>query len=61
MVGVLSPGGFDGEAAFFCEREKRFGGFFRDEGQVGVFWGEGSLVGAAEQEQCFGEGRSRGC
>ena len=25
------------------------------EGQVDVFAGEGSLVGAAEQEQCFGE------
>ena len=30
-------------------------GFFRDEGQVDVFSGEGPLVGAAEQEQCFGE------
>ena len=39
----------------FCEREERFGGFFRDEGQVDVFWGEGALVGAAEQEQCFSE------
>ena len=38
-----------------CEGEERFGGFFRDEGQVDVFSGEGSLVGAAEQEQCFGE------
>ena len=42
-------------AALFCEREERFGGFFRDEGQVDVFSGERPLVGAAEQEQCFGE------
>ena len=39
----------------FCEGEERFGGFFGDEGQVDGFWGEGLLVGAAEQEQCFGE------
>jgi hypothetical protein len=39
----------------FFEREERFSGFFRYEGQVDVFPGEGSLVGAAEQEQCFGE------
>ena len=39
----------------FCEGEERFGGFFGHEGQVDVFSGEGSLVGAAEQEQCFGE------
>ena len=48
-------GGLDGEAAFFCEREQRFGGFFRYEGQVHVFSGEGPLVRAAEQEQCFSE------
>jgi hypothetical protein len=48
-------GGLDGEAAFFCEGEKRFGGFFRYERQVDVFSGKGPLVGAAEQEQCFGE------
>jgi hypothetical protein len=48
-------GSLDGEAAFFCEREKRFGRFFRDEGEVDVFLGERPLVGAAEQEQCFGE------
>ena len=48
-------GGLDGEAAFFREREERLGGFFRDEGQVDVFAGEGPLVGAAEQEQRFGE------
>ena len=41
-------GGFDGEAAFFCEGEECFSGFFRDEGQVDVLAGEGSLVGAAE-------------
>ena len=40
---------------FFCEGEERFGGFFRYEGQVDVFSGEGPLVGAAEQEQRFGE------
>ena len=48
-------GGLDGDAALFCEGEERFGGFFGDEGQVDGFWGEGPLVGAAEQEQCFGE------
>ena len=48
-------GGLDGDAAFFCEGEERFGGFFRYEGQVDVFSGEGPLVGAAEQEQRFGE------
>ena len=42
-------------AALFCEGEERFGGFFRDEREVDVFWGERPLVGAAEQEQCFGE------
>ena len=40
---------------FFREGEERLGGFFRDEGQVDVFSGEGPLVGAAEQEQRFGE------
>ena len=39
----------------FGEGEERFGGFFRDEGQVDVLSGEGSLVGAAEQQQCLGE------
>jgi hypothetical protein len=48
-------GDFDGEAAFFCERDERFGSFFGYEGEVEGFWGEGPLVGAAEQEQCFGE------
>ena len=43
------------DAAFLCEGEERFGGFFRDQGQVDVLSGEGPLVGAAEQEQCFGE------
>ena len=55
MVGVDVAGGLDGDAAFFCEGEERLGGFFRDEGQVDVFSGEGPLVGAAEQEQRFGE------
>ena len=55
MVGVDVPGGLDGDAVLFGEGEERFGGFFRDEGQVDVFSGEGSLVGAAEQEQCLGE------
>src|SRR5262249_21805129 len=48
-------GGFDGGAALFCEGEERLGGFFGDEGEVDVFCGEGSSVGAAEQEQCLGE------
>jgi hypothetical protein len=38
-----------------CERQERFGGFFGYERQVDVFWDEGPLVGAAEQEQGFGE------
>ncbi len=33
----------------FAEGEERFGGVFGDEGEVDGFWGEGSLVGAAEQ------------
>ena len=45
----------DGESAFLCEGEERFGGFLRDEGEVDVFSGEGSLVATAEQEQCFSE------
>src|SRR5207247_5782164 len=53
--GGLVAGGLDGEAAFFCEGEECFGGFFGYEGQVDVFSGEGPLIGAAEQEQCFGE------
>ena len=36
-------------------RKESFGGFFRYEGQVDGFSDEGSLVGAAEQEQSFGE------
>ncbi len=55
MVGVDVAGGLDGDAALLCEGEERFGGFFRDEGQVDVLSGEGPLVGAAEQEQRFGE------
>src|SRR5256885_13724994 len=39
----------------FCEREEGFVGFFRYEGEVDVFWGEGPLVGTAQLEQCFGE------
>ena len=39
----------------FCEGEERLGGFFGYEGQVDVLSGEGPLVGAAEQEQRFGE------
>ena len=39
----------------FCEGEERLGGFLGDEGQVDVFSDEGPLVGAAEQEQRFGE------
>ena len=48
-------GGFDREATLFCERKERFSGFLRYQGQVDLFSGEGPLVGAAEQEQCFGE------
>jgi hypothetical protein len=53
--GACGAGGFDGEAAFFREGEESFGGFFCNEGKVDAFSGEGSLVGAAEQEQCFDE------
>ena len=55
MVGVMSPAVSMVTPLLFCEGEERFGGFFRDEGQVDVFSGEGPLVGAAEQEQCFSE------
>ncbi len=48
-------GGLDREAAPFCQGEERFSGFFRDEGQVDVLSRERPLVGAAEQEQRFGE------
>src|ERR687898_577045 len=48
LWGELLAGGFDGEAASFCEGEECFGGFFGYEGQVDVVSGEGSLVGAAE-------------
>ena len=40
---------------FSAKGKERFSGFFGYEGQVDGFWGEGPLVGAAEQEQCFGE------
>ena len=33
-------GGLDRGAACFCEREERFGGFFRNEGQVDALSGE---------------------
>jgi hypothetical protein len=39
----------------FCEGEERLGGLFRNEGEIDLLSGEGSSVGAAEQEQCFGE------
>jgi hypothetical protein len=39
----------------FCERDERFGGFFCHERQVDFFSRERPLLGAAEQEQCFGE------
>ena len=39
----------------FGEGEERFSGFFRYEGEGHVFSGEGPLLGAAEQQQCFGE------
>ena len=55
MVGVVSPEVSIVAPRLLCEGEERFGGFFREEGEVDVFPGEGSLVGAAEQEQCFGE------
>jgi hypothetical protein len=42
-------------AALVCEGDERFSRFFRYEGQVDVFSGEGPPVGAAEQQQCFGE------
>ena len=48
-------GGLDREPASFGKGEERFGGFFRYERKVDGFSGEGPLVGAAEQEQRFGE------
>ena len=55
MAGVVSPEVSMVKTAFFGEGEGVSGGFFRYEGQVDVFLGEGPLVGAAEQEHCFGE------
>ena len=49
------PGCLDGDAAPLGERQERLGGLLREEGQVDVLSGEGSLVGAAEQEQRLGE------
>ncbi len=40
---------------FGGEEEERFGGLFCEEGQIDLFSGEDLLIGAAEQEQCFGE------
>ena len=40
---------------FSARGRERFSGFFGYEGQVGVISGEGPLVGAAKQEECFGE------
>jgi hypothetical protein len=48
-------GRFNGDAAHFCDREERLGGFFGYERQVEVFSGEGALLGAAEQEKSFSE------
>ena len=39
----------------FCQGKECLGGFLRHEGQVDVCWGEGLLVGPAQQEQCLGE------
>jgi hypothetical protein len=50
MVGVNVAGGLDGDATLVCEGQERLGGFFCCQGQVDVLSGEGSLVGAAEQE-----------
>ena len=55
MVGVASPEVSMVTPRFSAKREERFGGFLGDEGQVDVFSDEGPLVGAAEQEQRFGE------
>ena len=53
--GCRVAGGLDGDAAFLGEGKERLGGLFRDERQVDLLAGEGSLVGAAEHEQRFGE------
>ncbi len=50
MVSVMSPEVSIGDAVSFGEGEEYLGGFFGYEGQVDGFWGEGLLVGAAEQE-----------
>jgi hypothetical protein len=55
QVGVSSPEVSMLTPTFLCEREEGFRGRFCGEGHVNVFWGEGALVGAAEQEQGFGE------
>ena len=41
-------GGLDDDALLLGERQERFGGLFRQEGQVDLFSGEGPLVGAAK-------------
>ena len=48
-------GGLDRDAALLREGQERLGRLFRDEGQVDALPRERPLVGAAEQEQCFGE------
>ncbi len=53
--GRHAAGGLDGEAASLREGEERFARFLRDQGQLDVLAGEGPPIGAAEQEQCFGE------
>ncbi len=45
--------GLDREAAFLGEGEERLGRLLGDEGQVDLVSPEGSLVGAAQQEQCL--------
>ena len=55
MVGLTSPEVSIVSAAFFREGEQRLGGFLRDEGEVDVLSRERPPVGAAEQEQRFGE------
>jgi hypothetical protein len=53
--GTHIAGGFDRDAPFFRQGEKRFSGFLGYQGEVDAFSGEGSLVGATEQEHRFSE------
>ena len=54
-VGAMSPAVDDGDAARFCEGEERLRRLLGDERQVDPFSREGALIGAAQQQERFGE------